>query len=166
MTPTDGSAYARPCDSDPVLPPPLFGRVVREEKSDQYAVFLVEDDIDDRIQLLEALKDSPHVHDVRCFNDSDSLIDHFFTEDYYFSSFVSNVPVLVLLDIHLPGMNGLDALRKMKSHPLTGEVRVIVMTGDHSPESILQAAKLGADGYLIKPGRIDQIHDILQGTGL
>lgn len=58
---------------------------------------------------------------------------------------------LILLDINMPGMDGLDALTKLKSNPDTQSIPVLLLTGDARKDTVLKGMKLGAKDYLTKP---------------
>jgi CheY-like chemotaxis protein len=72
---------------------------------------------------------------------------------------LSERPQLVLMDIQLPGMNGLDAIRTLRSYDELADVPVIVLTGHANPENIRQAVDVGADDFLVKA-------NVVAGDGL
>jgi len=68
-------------------------------------------------------------------------------------------PDLVLVDIHLPGMNGLDVIRSLRETPALGGVPVVVITGNSTVEYVRETARLGADDFLVKA-------NVLRGDGI
>ena len=66
-------------------------------------------------------------------------------------------PVLVILDVQMPGGGGLSALSKLKTDPETCSVPVMMMTGERNAETVLQAMEDGADDYLVKPFHPDAL---------
>lgn len=72
------------------------------------------------------------------------------------------LPDLVFLDVHMPGLGGLDALRKLKSVEQTSNIPVIMVSADISPEVIRESKRLGCAGFLGKPINIVELHEILQ----
>jgi DNA-binding response OmpR family regulator len=66
-------------------------------------------------------------------------------------------PVLVILDVQMPGGGGLSALSKLKTDPETSAVPVMMMTGERNAETVLQAMEDGADDYLVKPFHPDAL---------
>jgi DNA-binding response OmpR family regulator len=66
-------------------------------------------------------------------------------------------PCLVLLDIRLPGIDGLEVLRRVRSDDDLDEVRVVMMSAHTSPETFELASEVGSDGYLVKPFREDDL---------
>lgn len=134
------------------------------ENSDieKYDVFLVEDDTDDRILALKELKKSPYIKNVRFFRNGDELISWFGKKGYYSGNLMRFMPSLILLDIHLPGVSGLDILRQLKEHPATAEIPVIIITEDTSEEAVHQAKKLKANAFISKPIRLENIHSVVE----
>ena len=66
-------------------------------------------------------------------------------------------PVLVILDVQMPGGGGLSALSKIKADPQTSAVPVMMLTGERNPETVLLAMEGGADDYLVKPFNPDAL---------
>jgi DNA-binding response OmpR family regulator len=66
-------------------------------------------------------------------------------------------PLLLILDIQMPGGGGLSALSKIKADPQTSAVPVMMLTGERNPETVLLAMEGGADDYLIKPFHPDAL---------
>jgi CheY-like chemotaxis protein len=66
-------------------------------------------------------------------------------------------PCLVLLDIRLPGIDGLEVLRRVRSDDDLGDVRVVMMSAHTSPETLEAAREEGSDGYLVKPFKEDDL---------
>jgi len=66
-------------------------------------------------------------------------------------------PLLVILDVQMPGGGGLSALSKIKADPETSAVPVMMLTGERNPETVLLAMEGGADDYLVKPFNPDAL---------
>ena len=66
-------------------------------------------------------------------------------------------PLLVILDVQMPGGGGLSALSKIKADPQTSAVPVMMLTGERNPETVLLAMEGGADDYLVKPFNPDAL---------
>jgi two-component system CheB/CheR fusion protein len=79
-------------------------------------------------------------------------------------------PDLILLDIGLPGMDGFEVARRLRQMDATRAARIIAVTGYAQREYRVRARKVGFDGYLVKPIRLDQIRDLVdsfsEGPGL
>jgi chemotaxis family two-component system response regulator Rcp1 len=137
-----------------------------ESATEQYTVFLVEDDADDRRQIAEVLERSPYIHNIHHFGNADALKKHFAQEGYYTDPVLRRIPALILLDLHMPGTGGMDFLRELKGNPLTRDIPVIIITGDSSPWCTQEAFELQASAYVSKPVHLDYIHEVIHtGSG-
>ncbi len=128
----------------------------------KFTVFLVEDDSDDRRQAFQELIKSPYIQDVHCFESGDKMIEHFIAKGYYNGNLIRYLPTLIVLDVHIPGNNGLEILRELKNHPLTDKIPVIILTGDTSGELELEAYKFKANAFVTKPLDLKQVHKIIE----
>lgn len=116
--------------------------------------------VDDEVEVREGLRYLLGLHDSfavsRALGDAESLLEFLATEP---------APDLVLMDIGLPGMDGIEALRQVKNaYP---DIRVLILTVFEDEERILTAIRNGADGYLLKTTRpellVEQIQDACEG---
>ena len=73
-----------------------------------------------------------------------------------------HVPDLVVLDVMLPGLSGID-VRKMRANPALSDVAVVVVSAWQGPEDIAAALESGADGFLEKPFRVDELASVARG---
>jgi CheY-like chemotaxis protein len=73
------------------------------------------------------------------------------------------LPCLVLLDLKMPGKSGLEVLRWMRTHPQVGTFPALILTSSNQQSDIASAYQLGANGYLIKPGRPDELTAMVKG---
>ncbi len=72
-------------------------------------------------------------------------------------------PDLVFLDVMLPGLSGIDVLRTMRANPALGDVAVVVVSAWQGPQDIAAALESGADGFLEKPFRVDELASVARG---
>ena len=70
-------------------------------------------------------------------------------------------PAMILMDLNLPGMDGLQALARLRMDEATAHIPVVIVSADAMPERIEQATELGADGYLTKPLRLNELQALL-----
>jgi CheY-like chemotaxis protein len=134
---------------------------IEKLEKQQYAVFVVEDDIDDQILMLKTLRQSEHISKIHCFGSGDQLIGQIAIERHILSGPLGKTNILVLLDIHLPGASGMEILEDLKDNPLTSGIPVIIVTSDPSKEKHSEALRLKASGYINKPIALEQIHKII-----
>ena len=74
---------------------------------------------------------------------------------------MSSFPRLAILDIKMPGMNGLELLAKIKSNDRTKDLPVIIMSSSDEPQDISCAYDCGANGYLVKPNRFQDLRELV-----
>ncbi len=148
-------------DGNPERNPDLM-RGDLSKKVEQYTVFLVEDDADDRRLAVDQLRKSPYVNTIHSFENGDKLIRHFITEGFYNGNLIRYLPNLIILDIHVPGSNGIEILQKLKENPMTEDIPVIILTGDTSGRAVMDTYKSRANGFISKPLNLEQVHQVIE----
>lgn len=143
------------------LSPKTGGSNNLETKIWQFDVFLVEDSTDDREQISRVINKSPYIRQALCFDTGDRFLSFLATQEYYTREAEPDKPVLIFLDLHLPGLGGLKVLRHLKEHPSTKNIPIIITTTDLSPEQVQEAYDLKANAYLPKPVQIDSLHALI-----
>jgi CheY-like chemotaxis protein/DNA-binding XRE family transcriptional regulator len=114
-------------------------------------ILIVEDSAEDAELTIKALKDvriTNHIHVVR---DGATALDFLFSRGEYVHRKRSNRPQLILLDLGLPKIDGLEVLRQIKSDPRTRTIPVIVLTVPGRDRDAASSQRLGADGFIVKP---------------
>lgn len=131
-----------------------------------YTVFLAEDNRDARGAMLQVLQRSPYICNVHWFDNGDAMLKHFVQEGYAAGRLFRNIPTLVLVNEKLPGINGLDVLRRLKENPHTANIVVALMTDDYTSALAAEAQRLKANALLAKPLSLARIHEVMQtGSG-
>jgi CheY-like chemotaxis protein len=134
--------------------------ITRNEKP--ITILLVDDDPDCRMLIRDAIaecKVSNNVHEVP--NGKEAL-EFLFRRGKYASA---PRPGLIYMDIEMPVMNGLDALKLIKSEPTIQEIPVVMMTGVCAEEQMQEAAAAGANSYTLKPANAEQfLRTVLAST--
>jgi CheY-like chemotaxis protein len=133
-----------------------------------WTVFLVEDDLDDQRLAMRILNQSPYVGRVICISDSARLFDSL-AKHQYLAENNNQQKVLILLDLHMPGINGFTLLEQLKSNPYTCNFPIIMLTGDMKPKQIYESYVREANSFLHKPmtrKHLSDIHAVLEhGNG-
>ncbi|MCO5297853.1 MAG: response regulator [Fimbriimonadaceae bacterium] len=109
-------------------------------------VLLIEDNPDDERLTLRALRRNNIMNEVVVATDGEEAVKFLFGEQP-----PDPVPALIILDLRLPGLTGLDLLRRLREEPLTALVPVVVLTANADRDSRVRAYELGANSFLIKP---------------
>jgi DNA-binding NtrC family response regulator len=145
--------------------PPAEGEVARFGRwrdKRKYTIFLVEDDSGDRNMMLHTLQRSPLVHNVHWFDSGDNMMNHFQHEEYYRDLLADpGGPLLVILDIRIPGTDGMGILKLLKDEKNTVDIPVIMMTGAPTEKLSAESYKLGAGACIAKPVDLERIHEVM-----
>lgn len=118
-------------------------------------VLLVEDDPADVDLTLLAFKRAKFANPVKVVRDGQEALDYLFCTGRFTKRKGLPLPRLVLLDLNLPRVPGLEVLRRIKETPETRAVPVVVLSGSHRDENVIESGRLGAENYIIKPVSFD-----------
>ena len=125
-------------------------------------ILLVEDNPDDAALALEALRTNRIVNEIIHVSDGAAARDYLFGLGMYVGRDVCDTPQLVLLDLKLPKIDGLDVLRRVRADPRTRYVPVVVLTSSDQDEDLVRAYGLGANSYVRKPVSFDSFLDAIR----
>jgi len=114
-------------------------------------ILLVEDSPDDADLTTHALQKVLVTNRIHVVRDGSEALDFIFCQGNYSQRQPGRLPQLILLDLHLPKISGLEVLRQIKAHPRTRSIPVVVLTASSSSDDIATSKRLGADGYIVKP---------------
>jgi two-component system response regulator len=114
-------------------------------------VLLVEDNPNDAELTMRALKKNNLANRLFHVKDGAEAIDFLFSQGVYTDRRVQNGPKVVLLDLKLPKVDGIEVLRKIKSDDRTRLIPVVVMTSSREDRDLNECYKLGVNGYVVKP---------------
>lgn len=126
-------------------------------------ILYAEDDENDVFFMQRAFKQAGIVNPLRTVPDGKHAIEYLEGTGPYANRLENPMPCLILLDLSMPGRSGLDVLKWVRSQPYTSELPVIVLTSSNQESDIHRAYLLGANGYLIKPGRPDELLLMVKG---
>ena len=128
-------------------------------------VLLVEDNPADAELALRALKKNNFANNVCVVSDGEEALDFIFARGAFSGRKVENGPKLVILDLKLPKVDGLEVLRTMKSDPMTRIIPVVVLTSSKEESDVIESYKLGVNSYIVKPVDFDKFVDSVQTLG-
>ncbi|MGE4313348.1 MAG: response regulator [Pseudobdellovibrionaceae bacterium] len=120
-----------------------------------YPFIIVDDDTDDLLFLHNKIRSLTHgKRETLMFRDGQGLLDHLASLDegqLDEETFARKTPAMIFLDLYMPGLDGLETLKRLRAHPVWAEVPVTLITGGHSDATIQKAQDLGANSFLPKP---------------
>ncbi len=114
-------------------------------------ILLVEDNPDDVELTLRALKKNNLANKVFVVKDGAEAIDFIFATGNYAERNIENGPKVILLDLKLPKVDGLEVLRKIKSDERTKVIPVVVLTSSREEQDVVESYRLGVNSYIVKP---------------
>ena len=129
-------------------------------------ILLVEDNPRDEALTLRALKKSNIVNDVVVARDGVEALDYLFGTGAHAGRDTSDMPQLVLLDLKLPKVDGLQVLRRMREDERTRRLPVVVFTSSSEEEDLISSYNLGANSYVRKPVNFEQFLEAARQLGL
>jgi two-component system response regulator len=129
-------------------------------------ILLVEDNPDDVEMMLRALKLNNINNEVIVVNDGAEALDFLFGTGKYTDRYLEAMPTVVLLDLNLPKVNGLEVLRCIRSNELTKNLPVVILTSSKEEKDIISGYGLGVDRYVQKQIDFDQFSEAISHIGL
>jgi CheY-like chemotaxis protein len=115
------------------------------------AILVADDDADDRMMIRDALRENRLANDLRFVQDGEQLMDYLHRRGEYSEPASSPRPGLILLDLNMPKVDGREALREIKGHPLLRDIPVVVLTTSKAEEDIYRSYHLGVNSFVTKP---------------
>lgn len=129
-------------------------------------ILLVEDNPDDEVLTLRALKKNNILNTVVVARDGVEALDYLFATGKFSDRDVSDQPQLILLDLKLPKIDGLEVLRRLRGDERTRLQPVVILTTSNEDRDILASYKLGANSYIRKPVDFEQFMEAVRQLGL
>ncbi|MBX3061583.1 MAG: response regulator [Anaerolineae bacterium] len=129
-------------------------------------ILLIEDNPDDEALTLRAFKKSNLTNEVIIARDGVQALDYLFGTGDYTGRDTSVVPSLILLDLKLPKVDGLQVLERIRSDARTRLVPVLILTSSKEQEDLIRGYSLGANSYVRKPVDFNQFLHGIQQLGL
>lgn len=129
-------------------------------------ILLVEDNQDDELLTIRALKKNNILNEVVVARDGAEALDYLFGRGTYSGRNPEELPELVLLDINLPKLNGLEVLKQIRADPRTELLPVVMLTTSNEDKDRLGSYRLGANSFIRKPVDFKQFSEAIRQLGV
>jgi two-component system response regulator len=128
-------------------------------------ILLVEDNPNDIKLALHAFKTNNLANHVHVVRDGAEALEFIFATDRYAGRNASITPKVILLDLKLPLVEGIEVLRRIKSDPRTQMIPVVIMTSSKEERDMVDSYQLGVNSYIVKPVDFDQFTEAVRQLG-
>jgi len=129
-------------------------------------ILLVEDNDNDAEMTLRALRKRNLANSLARVKDGAEALDFLFCRGGYAERENGHSPKVVLLDLHLPKIDGIEVLRTVRANPRTAQLPVVVLTSSNEEKDIIETYRLGVNSYIVKPVDFEKFMDSVASVGL
>ena len=132
---------------------------------DKVQILLVEDNPNDVKLAIHAFKRQNLANQVHVARDGAEALDFIFCTGSYAHRQIEDGPRVILLDLKLPLIDGMEVLRRIKADPRTQTIPVVVLTSSREERDIVESYRLGVNSYIVKPVDFDQFTESVRQLG-
>ena len=125
-------------------------------------ILLVEDNPDDEVLTVRALQKQPLANEIIAVRDGAEALEYLLGTGQYAGRDASDCPAVVLLDLKLPKVDGLEVLRRLRASDHTKHTPVVVLTSSDDHRDIIESYRHGANSYVRKPVNFDQFQEAVR----
>lgn len=133
---------------------------------DGVEILLIEDDPADAELALHALRGENLGNRIHVLRDGEEALDFIFCRGAFAGRPANPTPRLVLLDLKLPKVDGLEVLRQLKENPHTRPIPVVILTSSREEQDLIRGYQLGVNSYIQKPVDFEQFRETIKQLGL
>ena len=134
------------------------------EQFEEVGILLVEDNTFDAELTIRSFKDQKLANSVTWVKDGEEALDYVFRRGAY-AQRTSSDPRLILLDLKMPRVGGIEVTRELKGNERTKHIPIVVMTSSNEESDIAECYKLGANSYIVKPLDFDSLAEVARQAG-
>jgi CheY-like chemotaxis protein len=136
------------------------------DQVNEVEILLVEDNPNDIALTLRAFRKHNLSNRIHVVKDGEEALEFLFAEGRFSYRNVNRVPKVVLLDLKLPKVDGLEVLKKLKSDPRTRKIPVVILTSSKEDRDIQTSYDLGANSYIVKPVDFEKFMEATREIGM
>lgn len=129
-------------------------------------ILLVEDNPGDAEMTIRALRKNNLANNLMHVKDGAQALDFIFAQGEYANRTDKNLPRIVVLDLKMPKVNGIEVLRRLKSDERTRKMPVVVLTSSKEDPDVEECYRLGVNSYVVKPVEFDEFFKAVSDLGL
>ena len=129
-------------------------------------VLLVEDNPNDALLTIRSLKEQNLANEIVHLSDGQAVLDYLFAEGPYSGRNIQKVPKVVLLDLKLPKVGGLQVLKRLRDDARTKLLPIVILTSSQEESDLVESYKLGANSYIVKPVEFENFSKSIREIGL
>jgi two-component system response regulator len=129
-------------------------------------ILLVEDNPNDLALTLRAFQKNNLANHIHVARDGAEAMEFIFCTGAYANRSIENGPKVILLDLKLPLIDGLEVLRRIKADPRTQRIPVVVLTSSREERDIVESYQLGVNSYIVKPVDFEQFTASVRSLGM
>jgi len=135
-------------------------------ETNEIEILLVEDNLDDLDMTLRALRKANLANHIQIARDGAEALEVIFCQGAHAARKMENVPKLILLDLKLPKIDGLEVLRRTKADPRTKIIPVAILTSSKEQRDVIESYNLGVNSYIVKPVNFESFATAVQELGM
>jgi len=128
----------------------------------EMSILLVEDNSDDEVLMLRELRKQNVANRIAVVRDGAEALEYLFCTGSYADRDPNDIPTLVMLDLKLPKVDGLEVLRRIRADERTKVLPVVVMTSSDQERDVAESYSRGANSYVRKPVNFDQFREAVR----
>ena len=128
-------------------------------------IMLIEDNPDDVELTLRAFKKNNILNEIVVRSDGQAALDYFFGPDGMADGKKTNLPILILLDLKIPKIDGIDVLKQLRTDGRTKLIPVVILTSSKEPADLLSCYNLGCNSYIRKPVEFTVFTEMVRELG-
>ena len=129
-------------------------------------ILIVEDTSEDLDLTLRALRKAKITNHLQVARDGEEALEFIFCEGPFAERKIEDGPKVILLDLKLPKIDGLEVLQRIKSDPRTKSIPVVVLTSSREQSDVVESYNLGVNSYIVKPVNFEQFSEAVQKLGM